>query len=180
MQIIALEPPGNIARDLARYRRELFYRFGEGSALAFPELVPLAFRSPPCKLAPGALGACWEGIDGGFASAAPLVSRGLLYLAISGPVAELSARATALFGAAALGDGSDGPPLEPGIGVFLCRPSDPELGLSEALRIGPPRVDFRDCSLLSLGFRLGSDPFAAATWRELSRARRRTGRSSKH
>ena len=180
MQIIALEPPGNVARDLARYRRELFSLLGEGSALAFPELVPLAFRSLPGKLPPGALRACWEGIDGAFGSAAPLLSRGLLYLAISGPVAELSARATAAFGGTAFGDADlRDAPLEPGIGVFLCRPSDPDRGLREALGIGPPRVVFRDCSLLLLNLRLGSDPLAAATWRERARARRRTGRSAK-
>jgi hypothetical protein len=66
-------------------------------------------------------------------------------------------------------------PLEGGLGFFLCRPGDPELALKEAMRIGPPRADFLDCSLVLFGIRFGSDPFAAATWRELARARRRTG-----
>jgi hypothetical protein len=48
--MIALEPPGNVARDLALYRRELFARLGEGSALAFPEIVPQAFASDAGRL----------------------------------------------------------------------------------------------------------------------------------
>jgi hypothetical protein len=41
-----------------------------------------------------------------------------------------------------------------------------------------PYPAFRDCALVLLDLRFGPEPFAAATWRELARAKRRTGASS--
>jgi hypothetical protein len=43
---LALEPPGNIAGDLALYRRRLFSRLGEASALALPETALLVAARP--------------------------------------------------------------------------------------------------------------------------------------
>jgi hypothetical protein len=172
--MIALEPPGNVARDLALYRRELFARLGEGSALAFPEIVPLAFASDAGRLSALALADCWKGIEGSFRATEPQISRGILYLAMEGPLSALSSRA--FEASLAMGKHfSIESPLETGIGIFLCRPADPSLALAEAARIGPPRAGFRDCSLILLGLRLGAEPFAAATWRVLARAKRRTG-----
>ena len=95
--MITLEPPGNVARDVALYRRELFSHLGEGSALAFPEVVHLAFsphlQAPKAKKAfSSTLAKCWAGIEGSFSSGGPLISEGLLYLAVSGPIPQLAAR----------------------------------------------------------------------------------------
>jgi hypothetical protein len=174
--MIALEPPGNVARDLALFRRELFSRLGEPSALAFPEIVPLAFAATAVGLAARELSGCWKGIGGSFSSAAPVLSGGLLYLALSGPLEELRARAQALL-ARGLSPIAE-QPLATGIGVFLCRPVDPGRALAEAECAPPPRLSFRDCSLtlygLGFGAASGRGPFAALRWRELARAGRRS------
>jgi hypothetical protein len=175
MQIIALEPPGNVARDLALFRRALFAALGEGSALAFPEIVPLAFASRPPRQRRGSLAACWDGVEGRFSSSGLFLARGGLYLGMSGPLPLLSSRASGCLGEAQ-GELGSSWPLEAGVGFFLCRPSEPELALAAAARIGAPRADFLDCSLSRSCLRFGTDPFSAMTWRELGRAKRRTGR----
>ncbi len=181
--MITLEPPGNVARDVALYRRKLFSDLGEGSALAFPEVVNLAFSphldAPKVKNAfLSTLATCWAGIGGAFSSEGPRISEGLLYLAISGPIAQLAARVAEALEESGLPQEIG--PVGTGIGFFLCRPPDPEIALRTALRIGYPRVHFLDGSLLLLGLRFGADPFRAATWRELARARRHTGRPTPH
>jgi hypothetical protein len=183
LQIVALIPPGNIGRELALYRRALFHRLGEASALAFPEFVPLAAAPRPARAMPrreaqAALAGCWKGADGSFSSAGPLLSGGLLYLEMLGPLAALVAASPRSLAAASeegAASGSFACPLEPGIGVFLCKPSDPEIALGVALELGPPKLEFRDCALALLSFRLGADPFAAMAWRQLARARRLAG-----
>jgi hypothetical protein len=172
MQIIALEPPGNVARDLALFRRKLFSVLGEGSALAFPEIVPLAFSSRPRGSEPMDLSDCWQGLEGGFSSSGLLLSGGKLYLSLSGPLDTLSSRASALL---LPGEAEEAMPLEAGLGVFLCRPRDPVAAMEEAERIGAPRADFLDCSLVLLALRYSADPFSALRWREQARAKRRTG-----
>ena len=173
MQIVALEPPGNIARELALYRRSLFASLGEASALAFPELAPLAFASGPRRLDARALGDCWAGIEGRFSSGGLLSSGSRLYLELRGPLGELCARVAAALGEGLASERSS--PLDTGLGIFLCSHPDPEFAASEAERIGPPRVDFLDCSLLLLGLRYAGEPFSGLAWRELARSRRRTG-----
>jgi len=179
--VIALLPPGNVARDLALFRRGLFSRLGEASALAFPEMVPLAFASPGGRLATRELEGCWKGIGGSFSSAAPVVSGGLLYLALGGPLEELCSRAAQALRAGGLAP-LTAPPLETGVGVFLCRPADPSMALSVAEGMPPPRAAFGDCSLALLALRIGPErdripgAFVSLRWRELARARRR-GRS---
>ena len=173
MQMIALEPPGNVARDLALFRRSLFAELGEGSALAFPETIPLAFAAQDDGIEPRELDACWDGVEGSFSSSALVLSRGLLYLAMGGPLAPLCARAAYAFRARPPAYSS--PPLEAGLGAFLCKPADPPLALALAERIGPPTISFLDCALVLLKLRLGADPFTALVWREFARSRRRTG-----
>lgn len=191
MQIIALVPPGNLARDLALYRRALFSRLGEGSALALPEFAPLAIASPTLRLpsrvaASRFLSDCWEGVAGSFTSSGLSLAGHGLYLSLSGPLELLASRAAAAPGASAArealpaGAAADtpGPPLAAGAGLFLCLPEDPKLALREAQAIGPPRIDFLDCALVLYGvsYAGGRFPLAAAVWRELARARRRVGR----
>jgi hypothetical protein len=176
--MLTLEPPGNVGRELALYRREFFARLGEGSALAYPEAAPLAIASAVGRLPRGwpsrqLLEGCWKGIEGAFSGAGPLMARGLMYLALKGPLAELSLRASKIL--EGWGDGQAG--LEPGIGFFICRPSSPPAALREAELIGPPSLRFLDCSLVLFGLKHPDDPFEALSWRELARARRHTGKS---
>ena len=182
--MLALEPPGNIARDLALFRRGLFARLGEGSALALPEIAPLALAPLSGRRAPrwpsaSTLGSCWRGIEGVFSAGGLRLCDGSLFLVVEGPMETLSLRA-----AKALDEGR--PPMEEhgaileglprgGVGIFLCHPSDQGRALAEAQVLGPPRLDFGDCSLVLLGLSLGRTPFGALSWRELARARRRTG-----
>jgi hypothetical protein len=102
--LLGLEPPGNLARDLALYRRSLFSRFGaargDASAFAFPELSALAFLDPgpasprPLKVPAlrGALESCWDGIEGSFTSSGLFVEDNSLFLGIEGQWEKLHAR----------------------------------------------------------------------------------------
>ena len=111
-----------------------------------------------------------------------------MYLRFAGPIELLSARAAEAFGRDAVPAISKpmGPALlEAGAGLFLCRPADADLALREAMRLGAPRADFKDCSLVLFSLRIrldarheghsGLGPIAALTWLELARAKRRTG-----
>jgi len=174
--MLALEAPGNISRDISLYRRSLFAATLSGSALAFPDAVPLAFaRSAPCsqKRACASLETAWKGISGSFSSEGIVSSGKGLYLGLGGPLAPLaeasrSALANLGFETAAKA------PLETGLGFFLCARQP----LADAVSsIAPPSLNFRDCSLVLFGLRFAADPFSACTWLELARSRRRTGPS---
>jgi hypothetical protein len=179
--MLALEPPGNVARDLASYKRSLFADLGAASGLALPEVAALAFARPDGSAIPRtraaaalALEEAWQGVKGAFSSGGTVLSSGLFYLELRGPMEVLASRAeTALakLGLAACAD----PPLESARGFFLCSSATPDI---PGVAIAPPPVlAFRDCSLVLMRLRFGPDPFAAATWRELARSKRRTGPS---
>jgi len=179
--MLALEPPGNVARELSLFRRSLFAKLGDASSRAFPEVAPLAFAVPRMD-APHrsrtafahALEELWTGMEGAFASSGFTASRNLFYLNLRGPTNMLSSRGEAALEKLGLAAAA-GPPLEAGKGFFLCRFPEPE---STAAALGEaPVVGFRDCSLVLLSFRFGPDPFSSMTWRELARAKRRTGPS---
>jgi hypothetical protein len=97
-------------------------------------------------------------------------------LEIDGPWNELRARALEACAALGLKETKE-PPYAIARGFFLSR--DPEASL--AAISPPPKLGFRDCSLVALRLRYrtvtksGNDPFAAATWSERARSRRRTG-----
>gem|GEM_PF-1103481 len=180
---IALEPPGNVARELSLYRRRAFSALGDASALAFPDLAFLAWgfsldRPSASLRSPGrcniSLQACWRDVEGPFASSRPVVRRSLVYLELEGSVGALASNAAAAL--ASLGCAPDAaPPLDPGLGFFLYGLGD---HLAAPLRAGPPdppRISFMDCSLVLLRVDIGSDPFRAASWKTLARSRRRTG-----
>jgi hypothetical protein len=185
--MLGLEPPGNIARDLALYRRGLFARFGaprlDASAFAFPELSAMAFldAKPGAVKGPAlahGLRECWTGIGGSFSATSLFAEADFLYLGIEGPWDELRARSLEVCAALGL-EATKKPPYAIARGFFLCR--DPHAAQGELP--SPPKLSFRDCSLVALrlsyraGAGSGSDPFAAATWRERARSRRRTGAS---
>lgn len=176
--MIGLEPPGNVAKDLAEYRRRLFRDLGEGSALALPEVAPLAFfeaHGRPSRERIGAcLGSLWSGSSGSFATEGVAQLGGLFYLRLRGPLRGLSEASAAAFGEMGMLEYSS-PPFEPGLGFFLFGPGVPEANPS-SLPL-PPELSFKDCSLVAMGLRWKGDPLLALTWRELSRSKRRTGPS---
>jgi hypothetical protein len=180
---IALEPPGNVARDLSLYRRTLFKAYGEPSARAFPDLAflswslsaggELASRRSPGLLG-SALDSCWSGVDGPFAATCIVANGDSFLLGLGGKLSELAANATAAAGRLGL-EPDDRPPIEPGLGFFLLKPEGVR-GSAEPLLAGEPlRFSFLDCSLALLRFDLGPDPFTGASWRVVARSRRRTG-----
>lgn len=185
--LLGLEPPGNIARELGLYRRGLFARYGarscDASAFAFPEISALAFLDARPKAVKAAtlaraLEECWIGIEGGFASAGLFVERGFLYLGLEGPWDRLRSNVDDARSSLGLEKAGE-EPYAIAKGFFLCRAPGAELSELPP----PPELSFRDCSLaaLRLSYRPGSgvqgDAFAAATWRERARSRRRTGAS---
>jgi hypothetical protein len=180
--MLALEPPGNVARDIVAYKRSFFSDAGDGSALAYPDAAALSFFCPAPRPSRAVLcrclDSCWPGIEGAFGSAGLVLHRGLVYLDLRGPVAELSERASRALADAGLrpldADSSEAKaPFDSSIGFFVCRAADPKQGLAALKR--PPSLSFRDCSLAIIGLRWGSDPFAATSWRCIARSKRRTG-----
>jgi hypothetical protein len=184
----ALEAPGNVAREIALYRRRLFAELGETSALAFPELLPLTIALPPSEaptrpsrkalehfLDPG-----WDGVAGDFRLAQPVLSRGLLYLRTEGPVEALAAAVRSLVGGR--GFAIESPPLlDCALGFFLCRLGGlsetrlgltPEAALAAALELAPPSLGFADAQLVFMRFDSGADPFSSLAWKELIVSRR--------
>jgi hypothetical protein len=182
--ILALEPPGNVARDLAEYKRSIFREEGELSALAFPDVLALAcFRSrprPSRELLGAELEECWRGIEGSFGSEALIICRGLVYLSLRGPLAELSSRSLPILAKAGLLPFASplgaAAPLPEEIGFFICRAWDRVL--DTAVLAPPPELTFNDCSLAILGLRWSGEPFSALTWKLLARKKRRTGPAS--
>jgi len=175
--MLALSPPGNVARDLSLYRASLFSRFADASSRFMPEVVPLAFARRPRDAAPSdfsraELDLAWEGISGGFSAGLPVDSRGFLYLGLRGPLEELSRRGEGVLQGLGLVIADDAP-LAPGLGFPLCASSSAAGGLCAP----PPALSFRDCALVVARVRFGSTAFSAAAWRELARARRPTGPS---
>jgi hypothetical protein len=172
LYMAALEPPGNIAAEVARYRR-LFFAPGGGSARAFPELLPLAFargvatrRRIGPRAAGGILGEAWPGIEGSFRSGSVFMEGGLAYLGVEGPLAELVAALGPIL--PRLGLEACAGPLALGAGFFLYRP----LSAGEAIDAAPPSLSFAVCRLCLFKLELDEDPLAAMAWTELAAALR--------
>jgi hypothetical protein len=201
-RVLALAPPGNLARDIALFRRRIFSSLGEASALAYPEIVPLAFagrrnqamsgdpaagpRAPgPGKRAAAtgaarALASAWSGVAGPFELGGLGARGGGLYLELEGPLAALASSAEASLGRLGIPSlGSE--PLAPAFGFFVCRFPPPGLAADEALglieSLGPPHGRFLDCALVLYRITRSSAPFAAVAWSEEARARRLSGPS---
>lgn len=198
--MIAVDPPGNAAREISLYRRRLFEALGEPSARAFPDSLPLAFAPPRHRRATAAsdsdraanasettaagakrvrssaaaLSRIWAGIEGSFDAAAPFEHDGLLYLGVSGPIAKVRDSAYSAF--QALGFDAFGlseeKPLRAGIGFFLCKASRMQEALDAALRLAPSDLHFDVCSIALYRLDMGDAPFEAMVWHEQARALR--------
>jgi hypothetical protein len=198
--MLALAPPGNLARDLALFRRRIFSVLGEASALAYPEIVPLAFAGrrgrepaggPPDRSrvpgprgratavrAAGTIGSAWTGVEGSFELGGLGIRGDCLYLELSGPLEALGKAAEAALGRLGI-PALASAPLAAAFGFFLCRFPPPGLAGEEALSrieaLGPPRGRFLDCSLVLYRITRGAAPFAAVAWSEEARTRRLSG-----
>lgn len=185
--MIALEPPGNAARDIALFRRRIFSALGEASALAFPELVPLLWLFPGAPQAARRAGLfmrdCWRGIEAPFSTTSPMASGELLYLGLEGPLESLASALRQSLPSAAVDPSSPtgetqeltAAPLRPCLGFFLCPCPDHGPALAAASSLDPPRVDFLDCAIVDMTLRSGPDPFRALSWTIQARETRRTG-----
>jgi hypothetical protein len=180
--MLALEPPGNIARDLALYRRALFADTGDSSCFLLPEIVPISFarrESVHRATVDGdrrAFDDAWKIAQGGFSSASFIESRGLLYLGLDGPLDALTSVSQGII-SSSISTPPDDAPLETGLGFFFCRRSPSANGSIQRRRA--PQISFFDCSLVLLSIRFGVDPFSSASWREIARSRRPTGPRSR-
>lgn len=180
---LALEAPGNLSRDLALYKRQLFVRFGaargDASALSCPEISVLAVGSGRLrrKYLERDLAGCWKDIEGEFSSTDCFIEAGMLYLGIEGPWESLAKAATELLNDR-LGDCDEAAVIQavqlfPRKGFFLCAFDQAVLAdLPE-----PPRLRFRDAGLIALSFSFGPETLQSASWRIIGRAKRRTGSS---
>jgi hypothetical protein len=180
--MLALEPPGNLARDLALYRRALFHDSGDPSCFLLPELAPIAFA--PCEPrrrtlkieVRRAFDEAWKAAKGAFSSASAIESRGLLYLGLDGPLEALISGSPDII-SDVIPRSSGYIPLEAGLGFLLCRSSP--LAIESIKKHDIPRISFLDCSLALFSIRFGADPFSSASWREIARSRRPTGPRSR-
>lgn len=190
--LLALVPPGNEARKLALFKRELFAAEGDASALAFPEILPLLWRPgrpglPGSREARGQalrllekrLGGAWSGAEGGFEAEGLIEAGGALFLEAKGPLEALEGGALAALKASFPGVEWERVPAPSAhfalaaSGFFLrlggipAEKPAPAPGLAS-----PPRLSFRDAALSLFAFETGAEPLALV-WRELASSRRK-------
>jgi len=185
--LLALVPPGNEARELALFKRALFAATGEASGLAFPEILPLAWRPGEpglrgskdarrraLRLLERGLGEAWSGIEGGFEAEGLVEAGGSLFLDTKGPLEALRGAALAALGASFPGmewerlPSSSAPFALAADGFFIA------LGTISAkgAQVAPPRLSFRDADLALYAFRTSREPLALL-WREMARSKRK-------
>ncbi len=182
--ICALEPPGNVAREINLYRRAYFREFGISSASLYPALIPLVISSPgvgvqgAARLA-GFVARAIEDMDLRFSGTRHHFSGDALYLGLSQGLPELLnflgspeiQPVPAECGCPA----ADSQFLLPGAGFFVCRTDGSGNFPATGDLPPPPPLSFRDCSVSV--YRVDSgDGFRHATrWTLLARTRRKTG-----
>jgi hypothetical protein len=177
---ICLVPPGNIARELAAFKRRLFRATGDALSLAFPETAVLlaAPWAPGLDSRDGrrrtraVLGSAWPYMEGQFRPGRPALASGWLVLPMEGLPPILLERASA-----ALGEGkpsSDVPfPLLPSFPLFPVRDSTGDLAAVEGA--SPPALAFGVADLALFRFRV-SEGRRALAWTSIVSVRRRRGR----
>jgi hypothetical protein len=178
LYVIGLDPPGNVSRELALYRRSLFATLLEPSARAFPDMAPLLFarRRPRARSgekggafdkgqASSMLAEAWQGIEGGFGAGRPSFRDGLLYLGIEGPGEELSRALGARLESLDLE--TCRAPISAGQGFFLLKARDGPRELAAA-ELAPPSISFFECRMALYRMDFGLDPFIAMSWKEIA------------
>lgn len=191
--LLALIPPGNEARKLALFKRGLFAAGGDGSGLAFPEILPLVWgpgrpgfqglregRRRALRLLEKRLEGVWGGIEGGFETGELVAAGGALFLDMRGPLEALGEGALAVLRDSFPGMKWENIPAPSAHfalaarGFFLSLGELPPEGLSAAPAkpASPPRLSFRDAELALYSFEASGEPLALV-WREMARARRK-------
>ena len=182
--LCALEPPGNIARDIGLYRRRFFREFGIPSACMYPAIVTLscsaartglASASRYCELIVSAIQERNLAFGGNF----PVFAEDSLYLGMESGLPELRRFLDDL----ARGDPGGISPIParethfllPGAGFFVCRTDGPGEFPSAGILPPPIRFSFRDCSVSLYRVDSGDGFRYTSHWTLLAKARRKTG-----
>lgn len=178
---LAVEAPGNISRDISLLRRRLFAALSDTSALAFPDLIVLAWgitapgaaapKLPPSDGIRRRLSFSMQKIPGSFASTETLVRDGRVFLGVEGPLGDFAGSASSIFKSLGFEPMPD-PPFEPGVGFFISSKAELYARTDSRMAIPLPSFSFFSCSFSLLRFELGSDPFSAVRWTTVARARR--------
>jgi hypothetical protein len=194
--LLALVPPGNEARKLALFKRELFATRGEVSGLAFPEILPLVWgagksgfpgpreaRRKALRLLEKRLEGAWSGVEGAFEAQGLVAAGGSLFLDTRGPLEALKGRGLEALRSSFPGREWKKLPAPSthfalaACGFFLALEGIPaERKTSASARPAqppsPPRLSFRDADLALYAFEANGEPLALV-WREMARARRK-------
>ncbi|HTX74395.1 MAG TPA: hypothetical protein VMC79_16305 [Rectinemataceae bacterium] len=187
--MVGLEPPGNVRRELALFRRRIFAALGAGSALAFPEIVPLGFLRWPEPKPKGmkrrqlddALEVSWKSVAGRFVFEGIVELDDGLYLGLGGPLRSLAESSCGALSTLGFRPEPE-PPLTAARGLFLCaspeggtaQPGGLELEL-QVEGLGAPAPSFADATLCLLRLDARGDARVALTWTLIARGKRRTG-----
>jgi len=179
---ICLIPPGNVAREIAAFKRRLFVATGEAEALALPEAAIL--HAWPWEAGMGkrdgrrrmkaVLESAWACMEGRFRLAGPSAVSGWLVLAMEALPPAMLERLASAWGGARPSPPSPLPAL-PSFPLYRIR--DEAGDLAAAAGAGPPRLAFGAARLALLRFRLSdeSECFKALAWTGIVAASRRTG-----
>ena len=179
---VCLVPPGNVAREIAAFKRRLFAVTGEARALAVPDMAILVAApwNPGLGSRDGrlrmkaAFESAWSCMEGRFRLMEAAIASGWLVLALENlPPAMIQRLFPAL--------GVPSPIFEspfPALPSFpLYPPRDEATDLAAAAGAGPPGLAFRTARLALLRFRLAEtdDGLSALSWTGITAVRRRTG-----
>jgi len=159
--LIALLPPGPQERELQLFASRIFQAGGDASALALPGLLPLALGTPPRRIGNDELATSWQGIVSGFSTASVALHEGGLYLEVTGPLAELEARARALL------EPLIAFPVLPGKGFYMGKATSADLA---CLLAQPPSLSFHAASLSLRELHFEAEGLRLLGWTEKARA----------
>ena len=171
LYMASIDPPGNVAGEIARYRRRFFAELGEPSARAFPEAATLLFARrrgrlsspagkeglplPPRRERDRLLAKAVSGIEGDFATGRLLIVGALYFHELEGPVEELALALSDLLPSCGLEESSG--PIPARAGFFIGRRAEG----ARSFIIDPPDLTFGPCRLVLYKLSLGKDPFGA-------------------
>ncbi|MDP2816535.1 MAG: hypothetical protein Q8O19_07640, partial [Rectinemataceae bacterium] len=194
--VCSLDPPGNVARDLNKYRAKLFQQFGNSSARIFPISIPLLIASgSPNRESPhigirkaslivNIVSKAIEDLDLSFSGSRIVLAGGSWYLGLDSGLPELCRHLAGLDIPISeilrtSDEKNESRPqfLLPGLGFFVCRTDGAGVSPASEDFLPLPDLSFRDCSISA--YRVDSaDDFTRTTatyWTLLARVKRKTG-----
>jgi len=178
---IAIEAPGNITREISLFRRQVFSRTQDASALAFPDVVVLAWgRSTSGRAVPAVtssddlrrrMSKVFQGIPGSFTSRGTAAHGGRVFLGIEGNLELFSKTAASFLDSLGCEIPTD-PPFEAGIGFFISADAELYTRARSQLGIPSPSFSFFGCAFSLVRFDVALERFRAVTWKTIACARR--------